>query len=71
MSNCKVPRRVLVVDALPVNANGKVDKEALRRAAAGEAPADHVLAPTLSLGLARPGGGPFLGAGPFLRVAQS
>jgi acyl-CoA synthetase (AMP-forming)/AMP-acid ligase II len=33
MSNYKVPRRVVVVDALPVNANGKVDKEALRRAA--------------------------------------
>jgi acyl-CoA synthetase (AMP-forming)/AMP-acid ligase II len=33
MSNYKVPRRVIVVDALPVNANGKVDKEALRRQA--------------------------------------
>lgn len=34
MSNYKVPRRVLVVDALPVNANGKIDKDALRRTAA-------------------------------------
>jgi acyl-CoA synthetase (AMP-forming)/AMP-acid ligase II len=30
MSNYKVPRRVLVLDALPVNVNGKVDKQALR-----------------------------------------
>ncbi|MBB2912292.1 acyl-CoA synthetase (AMP-forming)/AMP-acid ligase II [Streptosporangium becharense] len=30
MSNYKVPRRVIVVDALPVNANGKIDKRALR-----------------------------------------
>ena len=30
MSNYKVPRRVIVLDALPVNANGKVDKQALR-----------------------------------------
>jgi acyl-CoA synthetase (AMP-forming)/AMP-acid ligase II len=30
MSNYKVPRRIVVVDALPVNANGKVDKNALR-----------------------------------------
>jgi acyl-CoA synthetase (AMP-forming)/AMP-acid ligase II len=32
MSNYKVPRRVIVVDALPVNANGKLDKPALRAA---------------------------------------
>jgi acyl-CoA synthetase (AMP-forming)/AMP-acid ligase II len=31
MSNYKVPRRVIVLDALPVNANGKVDKRALRQ----------------------------------------
>jgi HIP---CoA ligase len=30
MSNYKVPRRVIVVDSLPVNVNGKVDKPALR-----------------------------------------
>ncbi|MFI6601246.1 AMP-binding protein [Nonomuraea sp. NPDC050536] len=30
MAGYKVPRRVIVVDALPVNANGKVDKQALR-----------------------------------------
>jgi acyl-CoA synthetase (AMP-forming)/AMP-acid ligase II len=30
MSNYKVPRRVVVLDALPLNANGKVDKQALR-----------------------------------------
>jgi HIP---CoA ligase len=34
MSNYKVPRRVVVVDALPVNVNGKVDKPALRARAA-------------------------------------
>ncbi|MDP4509453.1 AMP-binding protein [Nonomuraea turcica] len=30
MSNYKVPKRVVVVDALPVNVNGKIDKLALR-----------------------------------------
>jgi len=30
MSSYKVPRRVAVLDALPVNANGKIDKPALR-----------------------------------------
>ncbi|WP_165959844.1 AMP-binding protein [Nonomuraea longispora] len=30
MSGYKVPRRVVVVDALPANANGKIDKRALR-----------------------------------------
>jgi acyl-CoA synthetase (AMP-forming)/AMP-acid ligase II len=30
MSNYKVPRRVFLVDALPLNANGKVDKPQLR-----------------------------------------
>ncbi|WP_433253920.1 AMP-binding protein [Streptosporangium sp. CA-135522] len=34
MSNYKVPRRVIVVDALPANANGKIDKRALRTRAA-------------------------------------
>jgi acyl-CoA synthetase (AMP-forming)/AMP-acid ligase II len=34
MSNYKVPRRVIVVDTLPVNVNGKVDKPALRAQAA-------------------------------------
>ncbi|GLW62718.1 acyl-CoA synthetase [Actinomadura rubrobrunea] len=34
MSNYKVPRRVELVDALPVNANGKVDKPALHARAA-------------------------------------
>ncbi|MGI8336679.1 AMP-binding protein [Actinomadura scrupuli] len=34
MSNYKVPRRVFVVDALPLNVNGKVDKPLLRRRAA-------------------------------------
>jgi acyl-CoA synthetase (AMP-forming)/AMP-acid ligase II len=33
MSNYKVPRRVFVVDALPLNVNGKVDKPLLRRRA--------------------------------------
>jgi acyl-coenzyme A synthetase/AMP-(fatty) acid ligase len=36
MSNYKVPRQVIVVDALPVNANGKIDKLALRARAAEE-----------------------------------
>ncbi|WP_017558675.1 AMP-binding protein [Nocardiopsis baichengensis] len=31
MANYKVPRRVEVVDSLPVNANGKTDKAALRK----------------------------------------
>jgi non-ribosomal peptide synthetase component E (peptide arylation enzyme) len=31
MSNYKVPRRVILLEALPANANGKVDKQALRR----------------------------------------
>ncbi|MFI6325975.1 AMP-binding protein [Nonomuraea sp. NPDC050556] len=35
MSNYKVPRRIVVVDALPVNANGKIDKLALRAASGG------------------------------------
>jgi acyl-CoA synthetase (AMP-forming)/AMP-acid ligase II len=36
MANFKVPRRVVVVDALPLNASGKVLKYELRdRAAAG------------------------------------
>ncbi|GIH91864.1 acyl-CoA synthetase [Planobispora siamensis] len=35
MSNYKVPRRVIVVDALPVNANGKVDKRILRERTSG------------------------------------
>ncbi len=30
MSNYKVPRRIIPLDALPVNTNGKVDKKALR-----------------------------------------
>ncbi|MFL6053892.1 MAG: AMP-binding enzyme [Actinoallomurus sp.] len=30
MANYKVPRRVMLVDSLPANANGKVDKQALR-----------------------------------------
>lgn len=38
MANYKVPRRVIVIDALPANANGKIDKEALRRRARGGAP---------------------------------
>ncbi|MDP9861175.1 MULTISPECIES: AMP-binding protein [Streptosporangium] len=39
MSDYKVPRRVVVVDALPVNANGKIDKRALRARAAPRAQA--------------------------------
>ncbi len=35
MSDYKVPRNVVVVDALPVNVNGKVDKPALRAMARG------------------------------------
>ncbi|SEF61445.1 Acyl-CoA synthetase (AMP-forming)/AMP-acid ligase II [Nonomuraea solani] len=31
MSNYKIPKRVIVVDDLPANANGKIDKLALRR----------------------------------------
>ncbi|GAA4157229.1 AMP-binding protein [Actinomadura keratinilytica] len=38
MSNYKVPRRVVLVDALPVNANGKIDKPALHARAAEEGP---------------------------------
>jgi HIP---CoA ligase len=34
MSNYKVPRQVILVDALPTNPNGKVDKPALRELAA-------------------------------------
>jgi non-ribosomal peptide synthetase component E (peptide arylation enzyme) len=34
MANFKVPRRVHVVDALPLNATGKVVKDELRREAA-------------------------------------
>lgn len=30
MSNYKVPKRIIVVEALPANANGKIDKMALR-----------------------------------------
>jgi acyl-CoA synthetase (AMP-forming)/AMP-acid ligase II len=42
MANYKVPRSVVLVDALPVNASGKVLKRELRqRHAAGE---DHVIA---------------------------
>jgi acyl-CoA synthetase (AMP-forming)/AMP-acid ligase II len=41
MANYKVPRSVVVVDALPVNAGGKVLKRELReRRRAGE---DHVV----------------------------
>jgi acyl-CoA synthetase (AMP-forming)/AMP-acid ligase II len=36
MSNYKVPRRVILVDALPVNPNGKIDKPALHARAATE-----------------------------------
>ncbi|WP_395108715.1 AMP-binding protein [Actinomadura sp. SCN-SB] len=36
MSNYKVPRRVVLVDALPVNPNGKIDKPALHARAATE-----------------------------------
>jgi acyl-CoA synthetase (AMP-forming)/AMP-acid ligase II len=35
MANYKVPRRVAVVDALPINAAGKVEKAVLRRRALG------------------------------------
>jgi acyl-CoA synthetase (AMP-forming)/AMP-acid ligase II len=38
MSNYKVPRRIVVVESLPVNANGKTDKTALRRGVAEPAP---------------------------------
>ena len=34
MANYKVPRAVEIVDALPVNATGKVEKELLRGRAA-------------------------------------
>jgi acyl-CoA synthetase (AMP-forming)/AMP-acid ligase II len=34
MSNYKVPRRVIFLDALPLNPNGKIDKPALRATAA-------------------------------------
>lgn len=39
MSNYKVPRRVVLLDALPVNANGKLDKPSLHARAAAEAAA--------------------------------
>ena len=35
MANYKAPRRVVVVDALPLNATGKVAKDELRARAAG------------------------------------
>ena len=35
MSNYKVPRRVVLADSLPANANGKIDKVRLRRLAEG------------------------------------
>ncbi|MCK2219630.1 AMP-binding protein [Actinomadura sp. ATCC 31491] len=35
MSDYKVPKRVVVVDALPANVNGKIDKRELRRRASG------------------------------------
>jgi acyl-CoA synthetase (AMP-forming)/AMP-acid ligase II len=38
MSNFKVPQRVIVVDALPANANGKIDKVALRERATRTGP---------------------------------
>ena len=34
MANFKVPRRIVLVEALPLNASGKVDKLALRARAA-------------------------------------
>ena len=40
MSDYKVPRRVVLVDTLPVNPNGKVDKPALHARAAAEAARD-------------------------------
>jgi acyl-CoA synthetase (AMP-forming)/AMP-acid ligase II len=36
MSNYKVPRRVIFVDALPANVNGKIDKATLRTRAASD-----------------------------------
>ncbi len=36
MSKYKVPKRMIVVDALPANANGKIDKLALRERLAHE-----------------------------------
>jgi len=36
MANYKAPRRVVIVDELPVNATGKVVKDVLRRRAADE-----------------------------------
>ncbi|WP_067820445.1 AMP-binding protein [Actinomadura kijaniata] len=36
MSNYKVPRRVIIVGSLPVNANGKIDKPSLHARAAAE-----------------------------------
>ncbi|MGI5168277.1 AMP-binding protein [Spirillospora sp. CA-253888] len=36
MSNYKVPRRVVLVDSLPVNVNGKIDKPSLHARAAAE-----------------------------------
>ena len=35
MANYKVPRRVATIDALPINAAGKIVKEELRALAAG------------------------------------
>ena len=35
MANYKVPRKVEIVESLPVNAAGKVEKEVLRARAAG------------------------------------
>jgi acyl-CoA synthetase (AMP-forming)/AMP-acid ligase II len=39
MANYKVPRRVVFVDALPVNASNKVDKKVLRARLAAVGPA--------------------------------
>jgi acyl-CoA synthetase (AMP-forming)/AMP-acid ligase II len=38
MANYKAPRYVRIVDALPINASGKVLKTALRDTAAADAP---------------------------------
>ncbi len=59
MSNYKVPRRVFLVDTLPANVNGKVDKRALCTAPRPRPPRPGSCAP---IDPDRPPGGPYRAA---------
>ncbi len=39
MADHQVPRRVIIVDSLPLNPDGDIDKDALRRRASASEPA--------------------------------